>query len=201
VALRPYARPRSSGSLDTEARVLAAAEELIHQGEFHRATVTELAERAGVARATVFGRFQSKLGVLLALATRCSGGPELRAVHDAFAVEDPREAVRALVAASTRFWERQGFILQTLKAIAELEPGAVAVIDDQRKDQASRCAALAKRLHRAGALRPGLTPAVAGPALHMLTSVEAFLELRRHGGVGLEATAATLTDLALALLA
>ncbi len=201
MTVRPYVRARSEASQSTEARVLAAAEELIEAGEFHRATVADLAERAGVARATVFQRFQSKLGVLLALATRCSGGPELRAVREAFALEDPRAAVPAVVAASAIFWERQGFILQTLKAVAALEPGAIAVIDDQRAEQSTLCAALAKRLHRDKSLRAGLTPAVAGPTLHVITSVESFLELRRHGGLSLESTRAILTELAGTLLA
>jgi AcrR family transcriptional regulator len=200
VTVRRYRRPRSAASLDTEGRVLAAAEALIHEGKFHAATVTDLAARAGVARATVFQRFQSKLGVLLALATRCSGGPELRAVRDAFGVKDARAAVPAVVAASCDFWERQGFILVTLKAIAALEPGAIALIDSQRAEQSGACAALARRLHRENALRPELSAAVAGCTLHMLTSAEAFLELRGHGGLSLEQTRATLSALTQSLL-
>lgn len=201
MAVRRYARLPPAAPLPTEARVLAAAEALILDGEFHRATVTDLARKAGVARATVFGRFKSKLGVLEALSTRCAGGAEMRAIRDAFAVEDARAAVSALVAASCAFWERQGHILTTLKAVAELEPGVVPIIDAQRRDQASSCAALARRLHKAGALRRGLTPHVAGPMLHALTSVETFLELRRHGGLGLDTTRAALTDAARGLLA
>jgi hypothetical protein len=37
--------------------------------------------------------------------------------------------------------------------------------------------------------------------LHMLTSVESFLELRRHGGLSLDATRAALTELTQSLLA
>jgi hypothetical protein len=39
-----------------------------------------------VARATVFSRFGSKLGVLEALSERCAGGPEMRAVREAQAL-------------------------------------------------------------------------------------------------------------------
>lgn len=200
MAVRPYARQRAEVAPATEARILSTAEEMIRAGTFHHATVAELAKRAEVARATVFGRFGSKLGVLEALATRCAGGPEIQGVRNAFALDDPREAVVAVVAASCVFWERQGHILVTLKAMAELEPGVIPMIDAQRGDQSSSIAKLVRRLDRAGALREGLRPVAATPLLHMITSAESFLELRRHGGLGLEATRTALIDLAVTLL-
>lgn len=200
MAVRPYARPDPPGARATEQRVLDAAEELIGDGEFHRATVTELARRAGVARATVFGRFGSKLGVLEALATRCAGGPEIRGIREAFTVEEPRAAVTAVVRASCVHWERQGHILLTLKAVVELEPGAVALIDEQRADQRTSVEGLVTRLDEAGELRPGLTADAAVAALHMITSVESFVELRTHGALAPEAVVAVLDGLATSLL-
>jgi len=192
VAVRPYRRSSRSPS-DTEARVLAAAEKLIDEGAFHQATVTELAERAGVARATVFGRFGSKLGVLEALSTRCSGGPEMRALRAAFVLDDPRTALDAVVEAVCRHWERQGYILLSAKAVVELEPGALHIIDEQREDQRTSLLRLAERLDAAGALRPDVTVAEAVATLHMLTSVESFVELRRHGKLELDRIVALLT--------
>src|SRR5205085_6554545 len=119
MAVRPYARPRADERLVTEQRVMAAAEAMIEEGTFHTATVGELAERADVARATVFGRFGSKLGVLEALATRCAEGPTMAEIRAAFAadVADPHAAVRRCVAAICAHWEQQGYILLTLKAV------------------------------------------------------------------------------------
>ena len=57
----------------------------------------------------------------------------MRAIREAVAMEDPAEAVLATVAASAEHWERQGHILLTLKAVSELEPGAIALVDDQRR--------------------------------------------------------------------
>src|SRR6478672_11288533 len=135
MALSANTRRRADANTATRDRVMEAAEEMIRAGEFAQASVTELAEKADVSRATVFSRFGSKLGVLEALAVRCSGGPQMRAIREAVAMEDPAEAVLAIVAASAELWERQGHILLTLKAVAELEPGAIALIDEQRRDQ------------------------------------------------------------------
>jgi len=168
-------------------RVLDAAEELILKGEFATATVTELAEGAGVSRATVFSRFGSKLGVLRELSVRCAGGPEMRAIRAAAELEDPIDAVRAIVEASCNHWERQGHILLTLKAVVELEPGADQMVDDQRRDQREIMERLARGLAGAGHL-DGLTVGEAASALHLVTSVETFMELRRNAGLSLQAT-------------
>jgi AcrR family transcriptional regulator len=167
--------------------VLDAAEELILQGEFAAATVTELADRAGVSRATVFSRFGSKLGVLQALTVRCSGGPEMRAIRAAIALEDPIAAVKAMVDAACNHWERQGHLMLTLKAVVELEPGVNQLIDDQRLDQRTSMEHLARGLKGAGHLN-GLSLDEAASALHLLTSVESFMELRRNAGLSLPAT-------------
>jgi nitroimidazol reductase NimA-like FMN-containing flavoprotein (pyridoxamine 5'-phosphate oxidase superfamily) len=105
--------------------------------------------RAGVARATVFSRFGSKLGVLEALSMRCAGGPEMRAVREAQRVEDPVAAVEALLVAGCDLWEKEGYIMVQLKAIAVLEPDASRIIDEQYDDQRSGMEALARGLQKA----------------------------------------------------
>jgi AcrR family transcriptional regulator len=189
------ARRRGIDTSVTRDRVMEAAEELILSGTFAQATVTELADRAGVSRATVFSRFGSKLGVLEALAVRCAGGPQMRAIREAVALEDPAEAVRAIVVASAEHWERQGHILLTLKAVAELEPGAMEMIDDQRQDQRASMERVARGLEREGRLRE-LTRPQAAAALHMITSVESFMELRRNAGLSLAGVKRVLGEMA-----
>jgi AcrR family transcriptional regulator len=173
---------------------MEAAEEMILAGEFAQASVTELAEKAEVSRATVFSRFGSKLGVLEALAVRCSGGPQMRAIREAEALPDPAEAVTAIVQAGCDHWEQQGHILLTLKAVAELEPGAITMVEDQRQDQRSTMDRLAKSLERESRLN-GLTRTQAAAALHMITSVESFIQLRRNAGLSLTATKQVLTKM------
>src|SRR5262249_35149382 len=96
VSPRRYASRRgSAAAARTTERVLDAAAALVAEDAFHTATMDDLARRAGVARATVFSRFGSKLGVLEALSARCAGGPEMRAVREAQSLEDPVAAVDA----------------------------------------------------------------------------------------------------------
>ena len=198
MATRPYTRrPTSAKSVDS---VLDAAERLIREGQFHSATVEELAEKAGISRATVFNRFGSKLGVLEVLVERCFTGPEMQAIKEALELEDPVAALEAMMEPSCAIWEARGFIVEQLYAIAVLEPGAAALIEEIEADQRSGLESLTRRLARAGRLRPGLGEARVAATLHMLTSLESFLRLRRAYGLSLRQTRETITELALTLL-
>ena len=197
-SLRGAARRRAAPeSVD---RVLAAAERLIRADEFHSATMDELAAAAGVSRATVFNRFGSKLGVLHALFARGIESPEMEAIRAALELEDPVEALDALIGAACAIWESRGFIHEQLQAIAILEPDASALVRQQQEDQRADLRALTQRLARAGRLRPELTAARAAAALHMLTSLESFLQLRREYGLSLRQTRETIAELAQTLL-
>jgi AcrR family transcriptional regulator len=198
VAPRTYtARQRPPESIE---RVLGAAERLIAENAFHSATMDELAAAAGVSRATVFNRFGSKLGVLQALFTRAMEGPEMEAIQRALEIEDPVAALEAAIEASCAIWETQAFVHEQLQAIVVLEPDASALIDEQREQQRAELQALVRRLARAGRLRPGLGEARAAATLHMLTSLESFLWLRRHYGLSLRQTRETVVELARTLI-
>ena len=181
-------------------RVLDAAAALVEEEAFHTATMDDLARRAGVARATVFTRFGSKLGVLEALSLRCAGGPEMRALREAQAVEDPVAAVEALLLAGCDLWEKEGYIMIQLKAIVVLEPDASAIIDAQYDDQHRGMERLARGLQSAGRLREGWSVPRAAAALHALTSVETFKLLRRDHGLPLAKVKHTIVDLSRTIL-
>src|SRR5256712_14026903 len=126
---RRYTSSRGpAASARTVERVLDTAAALVAEDAFHTATMDDLARRAGVARATVFTRFGSKLGVLEALSLRCAGGPEMRAIREAQNIEDPVAALDRLLEAGCDLWEKEGYIMVQLKAILVLEPDATAII-------------------------------------------------------------------------
>jgi AcrR family transcriptional regulator len=200
MASRTYTGARGRKSAESVDRVLEAAERLIKEGSFHLATMEELSAAAGVSRATVFNRFGSKLGVLQALFTRGMEGPEMRAIRAALALEDPVAVLEPMVEASCTIWEVHGYVHEQLHAIAVLEPGAGALIDQQEEEQRAALQQLARRLARAGHLRSGITEARAAAVIHMLTSFESFLRLRREHGLSLRQTRDTLLDQVRALL-
>ena len=124
----------------------------------------------------------------------------MQAVREAEAVDDPVAAVEALLSAGCDLWEKEGYILVQLKAIAVLEPDASAIIDAQYEDQRHGMEALARGLQQARRLREGWTVARASAALHALTSVETFMLLRHDHGLSLARVKQTLIDLSHAML-
>jgi AcrR family transcriptional regulator len=180
--------------------VLEAANRLIRENVFHTTTMDELAAAAGVSRATVFNRFGTKLGVLQALFRRGMEGPEMEAIRDALAIEDPVESLETTIDASCAIWEVCGLVVEQLQAIVVLEPDASALIEEQEVEQREALQDLARRLARAGRLRAGVSDARATAALHMLTSLETFLWLRREYKLSLRQTRETIAGLAQALL-
>ena len=180
--------------------MLEASEALIREDVFPSATMDELAAASGVSRATIFNRFGSKLGVLQALYTRCVESPEMEAVRAAFELEDPVMALDAVIETACAMWEAHGLIQEHLQAIVILEPGASDVVEQQKDEQRADLQDLTRRLARAGRLRPGLGEARVGATLHMLTSLEAFLWLRREYGLSLRQTRDTIVELAHQLL-
>jgi len=200
MAMRPYTRTQGTGAPQSVERVLDAAERLIHDDAFHTATMEQLAAAAGVSRATVFNRFGSKLGVLQALFARAMEGPEMQAIEDALAIEDPVAALGAVIEAACDIWEAYGAVHLQLQAVGTLEPDAAAMVDRQREEQRAEVEALTRRLAKAGRLREGLSQTRAAATLHMLTSLESFTWLRRGYGLSLRQTRDTIADLAKALL-
>jgi AcrR family transcriptional regulator len=200
MATRSYTAARRRGGPESVDRVLEATERLIRENAFHTATMDELAAEAGISRATVFNRFGSKLGVLQALFRRGMEGPEMVAIQEALAVDDPVEALETVIGAGCAIWEEWGFVHEQLQAIVVLEPDASALIEEQRQDQRRDLQALVRRLARADRLRPGLSEVRAVAILHTLTSLETFLWLRREYGLSLRQTRETINELARTLL-
>jgi AcrR family transcriptional regulator len=200
MATRSYTASRRRTGPESVDRVLEAAERLIQENAFHTATMDELAEAAGVSRATVFNRFGSKLGVLQALFRRGMEGPEMEAIQNALEIEDPVESLETTIDASCAIWEVCGYVVEQLQAIVVLEPDASALIEEQEVEQRRDLQSLARRLARAGRLRPGLSEARAVAILHMLTSLETFLWLRREYELSLRQTRETITELARTVL-
>ena len=124
----------------------------------------------------------------------------MRAIREALAIEDPVVALEAVIEAACAIWEAHGFVQEQLQAIVVLEPDASALVKQQRDEQRDDLQELTRRLARADRLRPGLSEARAAATLHMLTSLESFLWLRREYGLSLRQTRDTIAELARPLL-
>lgn len=180
-ARKPRA-PRASPSRTATSQIAAAAvAELMAEGAFHDSTVEQVADRAGISRATLYQHFRSRLELVDAICERFDENPALLAIREAVELPDADAALAETIAHAVRFWSSEDSILGQLYGVVAIDPAAQAFVKRQRADRRGEMTRLVRNLERAGRLREGLTEEGALSLLMVLTSYETFCELRLAG--------------------
>src|SRR4051794_10279593 len=79
MSTRAYRPPRRSTRADTTRRkIMGAVREMLAAGTFHESTVEEVADRPGVARATLYQHFRSRLDLVDAICETFAHNPALK---------------------------------------------------------------------------------------------------------------------------
>jgi AcrR family transcriptional regulator len=172
---------------------MAAVRELLAEGSFHESAVEDVAGRAGVARATVYQHFGSRLGLVDAICETFAENPALAAAKEAVDLPELELALDEVVASSFAFWASEENVLEQLYGVAAVDPAARDFVARQRGDRVRALERLAGRLREAA--RPDPLP-----ALMLATSFETYRELRRYAGLSEEDAIATAQRLARTLL-
>jgi AcrR family transcriptional regulator len=179
---RPYRarppRPRSTGTRD---KIVATVREMLAEGSFHEASVEQVADRAGVSRATVYQHFASRLELVDTVCDVMGVNPALVEIRKAIGLPDALAALDRVLAYSVKFWSSESPVLRELYGVVAIEPGARAFVDRQRADRSRELERLAESLSRSGRLAPGVTRRDALVTLLLLTSFETYCELREAG--------------------
>ena len=82
-----------------------------------------VADRAGVARMTVYNQFRSRAGLLEALSDHLAERGGIRTIRGAFLEPDPPKALRRLVETFVGFWASDTVTLRRLRAMGIVAPG------------------------------------------------------------------------------
>jgi AcrR family transcriptional regulator len=196
-AYRPQRRStRAEGTRD---RILSAVRELLEEGSFHESTMEQLADRAGISRATLYQHFRSRLDLVDAICDSFAVNPALVEVRGTVELDDPDAALAETIAASVRFWASEDPVLAQLYGVVAIDPAARDLVDRQRRDRRGEMERLARHLRAAGRLRAGVGERKAVTLLMLLTSYDAFRELR-EAGLGEREAARALQESGRALL-
>src|SRR4051812_5689732 len=177
-AYRPGRRPGPSASRD---KIIAAVRELLAEGAFHTSTVEEVAERAGVSRATLYQHFRSRLDLVDVMCETFDANPALLQLRATVAGDDADKALDDTLALTVRFWSSEDAILSQLYGVAAVDPAANDLIERQRADRRTEFGRLVQTLRSAGRLRDSLTPQRAVGLLLVLSSYNTYSELRATG--------------------
>lgn len=174
-------RRRADTTARTRAQIMDAVRRLLEQGGFHEASVEEIAQLAGVGRATLYQHFGSRLGLVEAICESFADNPSMVAIQASPDVADPRAAVTQMIGQAIRFWDSEESLHRHLYGLAEIDESAARFVERQTVDRRSVVQRVARRLASSDALRDGVSEAHARATLLLLTSFHSFQELRAAG--------------------
>jgi AcrR family transcriptional regulator len=178
----------------TRTRILDAAFRLMRERGPHGFSMDVLAKEAGVARATVYEHFRSKLALLdeLALSTSRSLTLNNQRTH----IDNPLAALRDMLGAVCRHWSDHDATireLRTLVAVTGAEPPTDGLEEEFLRSVVEAIAA-------AGQLRPRWSLEDAVDALAVLTSYPTYERLRRSNARTPEQVETLLAKLAVVIV-
>src|SRR5712692_5354153 len=151
MATRIY-RPgrRREPARQTRAAIMSAVRELLSQGSFQEATAEQIAERAGVSRATLYQHFRSRMGLIDAICETLDENPEFVAMMAALELEDSVESLRGVLIGSVRFLASEEGLHRHLYGLAEVDPAAAEFVARQAVERRQGLEMLLGALKRQG---------------------------------------------------
>jgi len=169
---RPYRLGRREASVaDTRERILAAARDVLGEHGVAGFTVDAVADRAGVARMTVYYQFQSKGALLDALLDALAAAGLVERLQSN-GIADPSAALTEFIAAFVGFWASDRIVIRRLRCLAGLDPDIETLVGERDSKRRAALRPLVARL-MADRGRPAAIDE-ATDLLQTLTSFETF---------------------------
>ncbi len=156
--------------------------EMLASEHLPKVTLDAVAQRAGVARSTVYVQFGSRAGLFEAVAERLLVRIGFERLGAAVRLPHPKLALREALRESVRLYAAERDVSRALWSWAALDPDAGRAIDILDGGRADGTRHLVRRLASTGALRHGLSVAEGSDALYVLTSFDAFDTLYTEAG-------------------
>lgn len=175
---RPYRAGvrRQAAAQATRVRIIEAARELLADPTTAAFSIDAIADRADVARMTVYYQFKSKGNLLAALLDDFGQRANMRDIQTAFREPDPARALALLIETFGNLWKTQGAFVRRLNAMAVLDVDVDRVLRDRGGWRRKALAGIVGRVHK------GRTASEIIDMLYVLTSVDAYdmLTSARH---------------------
>lgn len=169
-------RDRAAGG--TRAAIIAAAHQLLNQADGSALTLQEVADAAGVTRATVYNSIGSRRELLAAVFEDQGRLIRYDRVLAAMRLDNPATAIVETVRASCRAWAVIPEAIRKTQALAAVDAESRELVEQYERYRRGELAALARRAVDAGAVNRTLKEADVTATLAVLTGFQAFDQLR-----------------------
>lgn len=195
-------RQRAQAAEATRQRILEAARACLTATPLLAVSLERIAQRAGVARRTIYQIFGSRVGLFEALEQdllQRGGFAEVQAAFNEHT--DARQILEQMLPAGVRLLEREQAILRALYLQALIDPAAATLTRRIDEGRIGGMRYLARLLEEQGYARPSLSQAEIGDLLALLTDFATFDQLRTRLGASPEEITRRLSILASSVLA
>jgi AcrR family transcriptional regulator len=113
---------RLAATAATRKKIIDAARALLAESAGESFSIDAIAERADVARMTVYYQFKSKAGLLEALFDDFAQRANMRQMRKVFEETDVSKSLAILVDVFCHLWDTEGTLVRRLTALAALDP-------------------------------------------------------------------------------
>lgn len=182
---RPYQqRLRAESAAQTRQRVIEAGREALSAQPQPGFNLSEIAERAGVVRSTVYSVFGSRAGLLRAVAKDMNERGGWERMREAFRHPDALVALTRNVEEGTTGLASEYAVTLGITSLAAVDADAAAVAAELDEMRLWALNALTTRLAEQGYLRPEIDHDQAVDILFVLTGWNTFDQLHTGRGLG-----------------
>jgi AcrR family transcriptional regulator len=176
---RPYdMRTRGPAAARTRAEIIQAAHRLLERRDASALTLQEVADAAGVSRATLYKSVGSRRDLLAAVFEDQGRLIRFDLVLAAVRLEPPARAIIATVRESCRAWSVTPEAIRKTLALAVIDPEIGGLVERYERYRRAEMTALARRAHAGRALAANLSVPEAATILTLLTGFPVFDQLR-----------------------
>ena len=171
---RPYqaGARRLAARAATRSKILEAARALLADPNAGAFSIDAVAERADVARMTIYYQFESKAKLLEALFDDVAARSDMRRMRRVFEEHDLQRSLGILVDVFCHLWETESSLLRRLTALAGIDPEVDKALKDRGQWRREALSTLFERLPK----RKNVGDLV--NVLYAITSFETYATLR-----------------------
>ena len=171
-------RKRDQAAAGTKTAIIEAAHRLLNEVDGTSLTLLEVADAAGVTRATVYNSIGSRRDLLAAVFEDQGRLIGYERVLEAMRLDDAAEAIVETVRASCRAWAVMPEAIRKTLALASIDAESRELVLQYERYRRGEIAALAKRAVECRVVDPALKMDEVASTLSLLTGFQAFDQLR-----------------------
>ena len=181
---------RARSARKTRDRIIAAARERVLADGYRAVSVEDVAQAAGVARASVFRHFTCKAEILRAVEADAAQRAGVDRLIAALGTLGPRATLFTAIREGTRIWAAEARVFQEFYGTAPFDETLRPLVIEKEARRRLLVRTLVARLHDEGLLRPDCgTVDTVTDAVWLLTGFDSFDALTRVRGLSAKAAA------------